>query len=91
MFDQGSVYGPEVLDVTPEDVIEKFVQAASNVTAFSLGLGVPTFSSVGHMIANGFKDLLAISVATDYTFKESEQVRGIWVMLTDLLDQGIHC
>lgn len=75
VFDQGSVYGPEVLDITSEQILEKFTRAASNVTAISLGLGYPTFASIGHIIADGFKNLLAISVETDYTFKESEQIK----------------
>ncbi|KAL5962231.1 60S acidic ribosomal protein P0 [Taenia solium] len=75
VFDQGSVYGPEVLDITPEQILEKFNRAATNVTAFGLGLGYPTFTNIGYIVANGFKDLLAISVATDYTFKESEQIK----------------
>ncbi|KAL5106440.1 60S acidic ribosomal protein P0 [Taenia crassiceps] len=72
---QGSVYGPEVLDITPEQIIEKFSRAATNVTAFGLGLGYPTSANIGYIIANGFKDLLAISASTDYTFKESEQIK----------------
>ncbi|VDD79415.1 unnamed protein product [Mesocestoides corti] len=75
VFDQGSIYGPEVLDITPEQIIEKFIRASTNTTALSLGLGYPTFSSIGHMIADGFKNLLAISLVTDYTFKESEQMK----------------
>ncbi|VDO01239.1 unnamed protein product [Rodentolepis nana] len=75
VFDQGSVYSADVLDVTTDQILEKLVRITNNVTAISLGIGYPTFTSVGHMIADGFKNLLAISVASDYTFKESEQVK----------------
>ncbi|VDL51394.1 unnamed protein product [Hymenolepis diminuta] len=75
VFDQGSVYGPDVLDVTAEQILEKFGRIANNITAISLGIGYPNFASVGHMIADGFKNLLALSAATDYTFKESEQIK----------------
>ncbi|VDL98429.1 unnamed protein product [Schistocephalus solidus] len=75
VYDQGSVYSPDVLDITHEEVIEKFLRGSLNVTAFSLGLGYPTVASVSHMIADGFKDLLAISVETDYTFEQSEQIK----------------
>lgn len=74
VFDQGSVYSPDVLDVTVEQILEKFGRIANNITAISLSIGYPTFASVGHMIADGFRNLLALSAATDYTFKESEQV-----------------
>ena len=75
VYDQGSIYGPEVLDITPDQIIKKFSRISTNITGLCLGLGYPTFASVNHIIANGFKNLLAISVATDYTFKESEKVK----------------
>jgi len=75
VFDQGSVYGPDVLDITNEDVIHKFVHGASNAISLSLGLGYPTFASAHHMLINGFQDLVALSVETDYTFNGSEKIK----------------
>lgn len=46
----------------------------ANVAAVSLAIGYPTAASVPHSIVNGFKNLLAVAVATDITFKEAEQV-----------------
>ena len=89
VYDQGSIYGPEVLDITPEQIIKKFERISSNVTAVSLALGYPTFASVGHMIADGFRNLLAISVATDYTFKEAEGVIMITVIITSVIGEGV--
>lgn len=75
------------MDITSEQIIEKFSRAATNVTAVGLGLGYPTSATIGYVIANGFKDLLAISAATDYTFKESEQViKGSFVSFVCLID-----
>lgn len=91
VFDQGSVYGPEVLDITTEQILEKFTRVATNVTAISLGIRYPTFASIGHIIADGFRNLLAISVETDYTFKESEQVMSLvyLVIISVCLDERI--
>lgn len=75
VYDQGSVYSPDVLDISHEDIMNRFAQTASNVTALSLGLHYPTFTSVGPMLTNALKDLQAISVCTEYTFKESEKIK----------------
>jgi len=75
VYDQGSVYSPDVLDITPEDVLAKFLAGVRNVAAVALEIGHPTVASVPHSIVNGFKKLLAVSVATTYTFKESEKIK----------------
>jgi len=75
VYDQGSVYSPEVLDITPNDVLAKFMAGVRNVAAVSLEIGHPTVASAPHSIVNGFKKLLAVSVATTYTFKESEKIK----------------
>jgi len=75
VYDQGSVYAPDVLDITPSDVLAKFMSGVRNVAAVSIEIGHPTVASVPHSIANGFKKLLAVSVATSYTFKESEKIK----------------
>jgi large subunit ribosomal protein LP0 len=75
VYDQGSVYSPEVLDITPDDVLSKFLSGARNVAAVSLQIGYPTVASAPHSLVNGFKKLLAISVESDYTFKESEKIK----------------
>jgi len=75
VYDQGSVYSPDVLDITPSDVLSKFMAGVRNVAAVSLEIGHPTVASAPHSIVNGFKKLLAVSVATSYTFKESEKIK----------------
>jgi len=75
VYDQGSVYSPDVLDITPDDVLAKFLAGVRNVAAVSLEIGYPTVASVPHSIVNGFKKLLAVSVVTTYTFKESEKIK----------------
>jgi large subunit ribosomal protein LP0 len=75
VYDQGSVYSPDILDITPSDVLAKFMAGVRNVAAVSLEIGHPCVASVPHSIVNGFKKLLAVSVATSYTFKESEKIK----------------
>merc|ERR1711990_314942 len=75
VIDNGSVYPVAVLDISDEAIFAKFAQGVSNVAALSLGLSIPNAASVPHMIMNGFKMVLAIAVATDYTFTEAEKIK----------------
>lgn len=76
VYDSGSVFSPSVLDITDEDLVKRFMQGVSNVAAVSLQIGYPTLASVPHSVVNGFKNLLAVAVATDITFKEAEQAKA---------------
>lgn len=80
VYDNGSLYGPAVLDITDDDICARFIEGAATVTMVALAIGYPTKTSVPHMITNAFRNLLAISVATDYTFKESAEIKE---MLSD--------
>jgi len=75
VYDNGSIYAPEVLDVTVEDLRARVVSGIRNVAAASLQVGYPTKASVPHSVANGFKNLLAIAAATDVTFKQAEKLK----------------
>jgi len=75
VFDNGSIYSPEVLDVTADDLRARVVSGIRNIAAASLQVGYPTKASVPHSIANGFKNLLAIAAATDVTFKQAEKLK----------------
>lgn len=75
VYDQGSVYDPAVLDITTDMVLKKFMTGVQNLVSLSLATGHTTYASVPHILTAGFKNLLAVSVSTDYTFAESEQVK----------------
>ena len=49
----------------------------TNLASVSLQIGYPTAASVPHSIMNGFKNMLAIAVATEIEFKEAEQAKAI--------------
>ena len=75
IFDDGAVFPPSVLDIKEEDLLKKFMEGVAAVASVSLAISYPTVVSVPHSIANGFKNVLAIAVATDITFKEAEQIK----------------
>lgn len=75
VYDTGSVFSSEVLDITEDDLKAKFFKGINYVAAVSLALGIPTVASVPHSLASAFKKLLSIAVATDYTFPAAQAVK----------------
>lgn len=75
VYDSGSIFSPEILDIKSEDIRSTFLEGVRNIAALSLAIGYPTVASVPHSIANGFKKLLAIAVATDIEFEEAKKMK----------------
>jgi hypothetical protein len=49
--------------------------ALANIAALSLATNYPTLASIPHSVINGYKNVLAIAVETDYSFPLAEKVR----------------
>merc|ERR1711872_507425 len=77
VYDNGSLYQPSILDITDDDIRAKFIEGAAIVTMVSLAIGYPTAASVPHMVTNAFRNLLAIALETDYTFKEAAELKEL--------------
>jgi len=75
VYDGGSIYTPDVLDMTVEELRKRFQEGVSNVAAISLSIGYPTKASISHMVANAFKNLLAVAAVTDVTFTEADKLK----------------
>lgn len=76
VYDNGSIYEPKVLKLTPEDIKARFMGGLRNVAAVSLSIGYPTLASAPHLIANGLKNLIAVAVMTDITFPAAEKTKA---------------
>ncbi|KAG0261949.1 ribosomal protein P0 (A0) (L10E) [Mortierella polycephala] len=76
VYDQGTVFHPSILDIEEDTLISHFVAGIKNIAAISLQIGYPTVASVPHSIINSYKNLLAVSIATEYTFPGSEKVKA---------------
>jgi len=76
VYDNGTVFDPEILDISDDDIKATFMKGVANVAAVCLEIGYPTMASVPHSIVNGMKNLLAIAAATEITFKEAETVKA---------------
>ncbi|KAL8199815.1 hypothetical protein R6Q57_013383 [Mikania cordata] len=75
VYDNGSVFSPEVLDLTEDDLIEKFALGVSMVTSLALAIHYPTIAAAPHMLINGYKNLLAVAVETEYSFPLADKVK----------------
>ncbi|CAM8895742.1 unnamed protein product [Rhodiola kirilowii] len=75
VYDSGSVFSPEVLDLTEDDLVEKFAVGVSMVTALSLAISYPTLAAAPHMFINAYKNVLAVAVATEYSFPQADKVK----------------
>jgi len=75
VYDSGTIFAPEILDIKPEDLIQKFMAGVANLASVCLSIGYPTTASAPHSIANGFKNLLAIAAVTDVEFKEATTIK----------------
>jgi len=72
---EGTIYEADILDLSEEDLLKKFFGGVSTLTAISLALGYPTLPAVPHILANAFKKILAISLATEYSFKQADKFK----------------
>jgi len=77
VYDDGSVMPAAVLDITDQEVINRFRNGVASVAALSLQIGYPTVASVPYALTSSFRNILAISVATNYTFPQAQKLKEI--------------
>lgn len=72
VYDNGSIFDSKVLELSEDDLKNKFISAVRELAAASLELGYPTMASVPHSITNAFKTLVAVAVeCEEFTFKKA--------------------
>lgn len=76
VFDNGNVYSPDVLDITSESIIATYKRVISNVASLSLETGIPTRASAPHSIMRVFKNLLAVTYESDFTFAQADAIKS---------------
>lgn len=75
IFDQGNVFTPDVLDISDKELLDRFTSGITTIATISLALHYPTIVSVMHSLVNSYKNLIAISLATDYSFEGAEKAK----------------
>jgi len=76
MLMEGNVFDAAVLRINSAKVCEIFTKRSANITALSLGSGYVTAAAAPHLIMNAFKNLAAISFATDFSFPQAAALKA---------------
>jgi len=77
VFDEGTVFDPAILDITSEHLLEQFSAGITEIACLSLALHRPTVPAVPHLLLNGYKDLVAISLASDYCIENVKELKEL--------------
>jgi len=77
VYDEGSIYDVAVLSMSDQDIVNKFSSGVSNLAAVSLATGFPTVAALPHVLIRGYKNLLSISLATEYSFPRADKVKHL--------------
>jgi len=72
----GSIFDPSYLDYTESDLFRSISAGIGQVAALSLALSYPTLPAFPHVIASGFKNLVAVCLETGYSFKQAESLKN---------------
>jgi len=75
IYDRGTTYGPEILDITKADLVEFFRAGLRNVASIGLATGIPNKASMPHVMANAIKNVFAVSLATEYEVPQMAKMR----------------
>lgn len=75
VYDQGNCFGAEVLDIGEEQLLKAFGSAIATIAAVSLAIGYPTLASVTHSLVNGYKNVLAVAIETDFSWPEIDALK----------------
>eukprot|EP01129_Flabellula_baltica_P011428 TRINITY_DN49_c0_g1_i1.p1 TRINITY_DN49_c0_g1~~TRINITY_DN49_c0_g1_i1.p1 ORF type:complete len:326 (-),score=79.02 TRINITY_DN49_c0_g1_i1:60-1010(-) len=77
VYDDGQIYDASALNVTVDEIFARFHAGVATVAALSLATGIPTVASFPHSILNGYKNLLAIALETEYSFEGVDRLRDM--------------
>jgi len=75
VYDAGAIYAPEIIDLTEQDILNKFLDGVRNVAAVGLQLSFPSAASVPHLVTNAYRNLLAIAVQSEVKFPRADKIR----------------
>jgi large subunit ribosomal protein LP0 len=76
VYDNGAIYDAKVLDITDEDIIKKFQSGVKNLAAISMAVHEPNLASVPHMVSHGYKNVLSIALAVDFSIKQLDKMKA---------------
>jgi len=74
VWDSGTLLTPEIFNMNPQEILDKFRSHASKIAAISLQIGQPNQLSAPHMIVNAFKNVAAIALQSGLKFKQLDSL-----------------
>jgi large subunit ribosomal protein LP0 len=75
VYEDGSLYDPKVLDLTDDDLAEHITVGVRNIAALCRALAIPSMASAPHALIDGYKNVLAIALETEYSFPLADKVK----------------
>lgn len=76
IYEDGVCYKSEILDITPAQLEEKFLNGVSKLAALSLAIGYPTQASLPHLVGNAFKKLMSIAIEADLDIPQVQEFKA---------------
>jgi len=77
VYDNGTIFDPEVLDVTDAELKAKFAQGVADLASVCLAVNYPCMASAPHMLASGVKKILAIAISSGVNFPAADKLRDL--------------
>lgn len=75
VYDGGQTFAPSVLDIKEEQLFKALNSAIQTITTISLAVKYPTLPSIMHSFMNGYKQLLAVAVESDYSWEGIDELK----------------
>jgi len=77
VYEGGYVFSPDVLDLSDDDILKKFSFGVQCLSALSLQINFPSLPALPHYFGNAYRNLVAIAIATDYTFDKVAELKNL--------------
>lgn len=74
IYDRGTTYEPSVLDLSNEDLLGFVRQGLNNIASIGLAVNFPNKASMPHVVANAFKNILSVSIGTEFVIPQAQKV-----------------
>ena len=75
VYDDGQTFAPSVLDIKEDQLFKALNSAIQTITTISLAVNYPTLPSIMHSFINGYKNVLAVAIETDYSWEGIEELK----------------
>lgn len=75
VYEDGSIFDAAVLDITDDDLSEYVAAGVQRIAALCRETGIPSLAAAPHSVVDGYKNILALAVATEYSFPLADKVK----------------